>query len=57
MHAQFQSPSEFGLIGNLEHVEQQRLTCSRGTGESTYAVDSHKAKPRLSSQLVTEEGI
>src|ERR1043165_4135468 len=57
MHAQFQPSSEFGLIGNLQYIEQQRLAHNGRTGQSTHLLDSHESKSGLSSQLVTEECI
>jgi hypothetical protein len=57
MHAQPQPSSEFGLVGNLQHAEQQRLTRSRRAGQSAYPVDSHKAESGFGSQLVAEEWI
>src|ERR1051325_10098230 len=57
MHAQPQSSSEFGLIGNLQHVEQQRLTRNRRTDQPARLLDSHEAKSGLSSQFITEKRI
>src|ERR1041384_313225 len=57
MHTQPQSSSEFGLIGNLQHVEQQRLTRNRRTDQPARLLDSHEAKSGLSSQFITEKRI
>jgi hypothetical protein len=57
MHAQSQASGEFGLIGYLEHIEQQCLTGSGRVGYATHLLDSHKPKSGLRSELVTEECI
>src|SRR4029077_2810478 len=55
VHAKPQSSSEFGLVSNLQHVEQQCLTRSRRAGQSAHPVDSHKTESGFGSQLVAEK--